>query len=461
MRKIKFWVMGVTAAVLGGVLWAGCSGGPSGRFVVLVIMDTVRRDALGCYGNDRGTTPRLDLLAADGVRFDRAISSSGWTLPSVASILTGNWATIHGALGRGSNLTAIRREMTTAAEVMKAAGYRTAAYTNAAFVSPELGIDRGFDVFDHVYAFNENTRRADETLNAAIEYAREHRREDCFIMVHLFDPHLDYDPPPDYATRFTDGRAEPPPPLSIEICLDMQRDDDTVAPTEADIEYVRGVYHGEVAFMDEQIGRLVDELKDMDLYDRAMIVAVADHGEEFWEHGGFEHGHTLYDELVDVPLIVKFPSDLHPTTRVVKWQVRTLDIMPTVFDYLAVKVPESFAGESLLSYVRGEPRGHRNVLSESLLYGTRRVAWRTARYVYIQDIEDGRDDIGELYDWNNDRGERVDLSRDYPEVAAQLRAQCLDYYLTLLARAKTMSALEPVDMSPEEIEKLRSLGYVR
>jgi arylsulfatase A-like enzyme len=438
----------------------GCDRGSSGRFVVLVVMDTVRRDALGCYGAEHNTTPSIDAVAVDGVRFARAVSASGWTLPAVASLLSGTWPSIHGALGRGVTLSPVRPEITMAAEVMKSAGYRTAAYANAAFVSPKLGIDRGFDLFDHVYAFNRSTRRADETVDAAIGFVREHRGEDCFVMVHLFDPHLDYDPPGEFAHRFTGSRTTPAPPLSIEAVVDMQGQDES-PPSPADSQYVHDVYLGEVAFMDLHIGRLVEELKSLGLYERSMIVVTADHGEEFWDHGGFEHGHTLYDELVNVPLVIKFPSDLHPSTRLVKWQVRTIDVMPTVFDYLAIQTPPGFVGESLLPFVRAEPPGHRKALSESLLYGSRRIAWRTAGYCYVQDIEEGREEIGELYNLGDDPKERVDLSAELPDVAEQMRRDCMETYLELLARAKSMSPLETIEMSPLEVQKLKSLGYIR
>jgi len=437
----------------------GCSRQPAGRFIVLVIMDTVRRDTLGCYGDTLGTTPHIDALAADGVRFERAISSSGWTLPAVASILTSNWPSIHGALGRGAKLTPVRPEVTMAAEAMRGAGFHTAGYANAAFVSPALGIDRGFDVFDHEYSYKEDSRRADATVDLAVAYARDHRAEPTFMMIHLFDATLDYDPPDGYRTRFTDGRSEPEPPLGMEDCLGFELGDSV--PSARDIRYVEGVYRGEVAFADAQIGRFIATLKELGLYERAFIVVTADHGEEFWDHGEFEHGHTLYDELVRVPLVVKLPADVHPASHRVPWQVRTIDIMPTVFDYLGIPAPETFAGKSLMEYVRGEPTGPRNAFSESILYGTRKVAWRNSRYTYIQDIEEGRDSVGELYDWKNDPGEKVELAAAEPDMARTVRKECMDFYTGLLARARSMSPLEPVDMSPEEIRKLRSLGYIR
>jgi hypothetical protein len=114
-----------------------------------------------------------------------------------------------------------------------------------------------------------------------------------------------------------------------------------------------------------------------------------------------------------------------------------------------------------MEFVRGEPSGPRPAFSESILYGTRRIAWRTSRYTYIQDIEEGRDDVGEAYEWKSDPGERADIGAEHPEMAQELRRECMEFYLDLLARGKAMSPLEPVDMSPEEIKKLKSLGYIR
>jgi arylsulfatase A-like enzyme len=422
-------------------------------------MDTVRRDALGCYGNPLHPTPGIDALAGEGVRFDRAISSSGWTLPAVTSILTGNWPSIHGALGRNASLSRIRPEMTTAAEVMRTAGFHAVAYANAAFVSPMLGLDRGFDVFDHAYSYNDSIRRADETVDHAIEYVRSHRAESCFMMVHFFDPHLDYDPPVAYR-KFTGARTTPPPPLSTEDCVSLH-DDATGAEQSANVDYVHNTYLGEVAFVDAQIGRLMEMLKSEGLYDDAMIIVVADHGEEFWDHGGFEHGHTLYDELVRVPLVIKFPGSVKVAARAVDSQVRTIDVMPTVFDCLHVVQPSTFIGESLLGLARGDAHDDRPAFSESLLYGKRRVAWRTGRYTYIQNIEEGIDSVGATFEWATDPGERKNLSETRPDVAVALRQECLSFYFGLLKQAKSMSALEPVDMSPEEVKRLKSLGYIR
>ncbi|MFQ5599080.1 MAG: sulfatase, partial [Candidatus Krumholzibacteriia bacterium] len=375
----------VAATLLRVVLLLACLAPACGprrsgtHHVIVVLVDTLRHDALGCYGNPWRSTPHIDALAAEGVRFDQAISSSGWTLPAVASLFTGAWPQIHGGLGKDVVLTPIRDEIPTAAEVFRAAGFNTIGLANAAFVSPLLRLDRGFDVFDHRYAYNWEIRRADETIDEALRLIRARGKGSSFVFIHLFDPHLDYDPPPEYATRFTRGRHEPTPPLSWQACQDLRREGGQ-PPTTDDLEYVGQVYLGEVGFIDAQIGRLVDELRGLGLYERTTLVITSDHGEEFWDHGGFEHGHTLYDELIRIPLILKPASGFVPVRRVVDEQVRIIDVMPTVFDLLEIDPPETFEGVSLLPLVQGRQTVERPAFGEGTLYGADKLCWRTSRY---------------------------------------------------------------------------------
>lgn len=441
-------------------LFVQCSRGPN-RTVVLVIMDTVRADAIGCYGHPSNPTPVIDALAGEGLLFERAISSSGWTLPSVASILTGTWPSIHAGVGKDATIIPIRDEVTTGAEVLRSEGFRTLAVANAAFLSPMLKLDRGFDVFDHVHAFNDDVRRADETVARAIELLDEHKRDSVFLLVHLFDPHLDYDPPGAYATRFTGGRTEPSPPLAYADCRQMERSDNEAAlpPAQEDIDYVRGVYEGEVAFMDEQIGRLFDALRDAGRYDEATIFVTSDHGEEFWEHGGFEHGHTLFDELVHVPLIVKFPVGTELKHHAVAAQVRTLDILPTVFDLYGIEMPESFEGKSLagLAVSAGRDAG-RIAYSEGTLYGPDKLAWHRDRFTYIFDLSENS---GELFDRVVDPGQTTNVFSEHPQAGAQLRHELYTFFKGLQEQSASMSVPQPVDLSPARLAELKSLGYIR
>ncbi len=429
--------------------------------VVLVVVDTMRSDALGCYGNPNNPTPRMDALAAEGVRFDTAISTSGWTLPAIGSLVTGAWPTVHGGLGKIVNLTPLRKELPSIAAVLGGYGFNTLGFANAAFVSPMLGFDRGFDVFDHRHAFNQQVRRADETIDAALGAIYGRVTESNFAFIHLFDPHLDYDPPAGWMDKHATFRADPPLPLSLQDCTALCPSGGQAPPDPQDIAFVKDAYEGEINFVDTQIGRLVDELKRMGIYDRTLLIVTADHGEEFWEHGGFEHGHSLYDELIRVPLIIKPPADIPPVERVVKTQVRLVDVAPTVFDMLGIEQPESFVGESLVPLMNGQKETDRIAFSESTLYGADKLAWRGERYKYLFDMNAKAAVREELYDWRNDPGETRNLLAELPDVAARFRAELTAFRDDLTDQARAMSRPVVKDMSPARIRALKSLGYIR
>ena len=450
------------------LLGVSCSqpdpGDPEAELVCLVIVDTLRRDALGCYGHEEAGTPRIDALAAEGVRFEQAITTSGWTLPSVASLLTGTWPSLHKALGKVSFMTPITDDLPVAAEVYKAAGYRTLGFANAAFLSPLLGLDRGFEVFDHEHAYNWDIRRADATVDAALAEVSARQGEKIFLLVHLFDAHLDYDPPDGYVAPFVGDRREPEPPLSMKECVGLQRDEGKSPPSVEDLEYIRGLYQGEVAFVDLAIGRLVDGLTELGRWDHTTLVITSDHGEEFWEHGGFEHGHTLYDELVRVPLILRSPTTAASDVRVVERQVRTIDIMPTLFELSGVEEPTSFEGLSLLSDLGGTtPARIPPAFSQGTLYGAEKMSWRTERYHLIIDQAAEGAQAFELYDIAEDPLETRDVSGERPEDLARLKRELSRFSRDLELRAKTISTPELKNMGPTTIKKylesMNALGY--
>jgi len=451
----------VVVAVVAGWWFLNRPSAPSSN-IIIILIDTVRRDAISCYGGRPGVTPRIDAVAADGVRFEQAVSTSGWTVPAIGSLLTGAWPTIHGSVGKGLHITPMREELPVATELFKQKGFGTVAFATSAFVSPLLGVDRGFDLFDHEYSVNWEARRADTTITLAIAELRKRKDRPTFYFIHLFDPHLDYDPPREYGSLYTEAEREPAPPLSLGAVLALRTGADGTAPPDpADQSYVRGLYDGEVAFMDSQIGRFVDELKSLDLYERSTIVIVADHGEEFWDHGGFEHGHTLYDELVAIPLIMKFPGEIVPGAPTVKSQVRLLDVGPTLFELADIDPPESFVGQSLMPHVRGETDDDLDAYCESTLYGPPRFAIRGSRYKYVAVPAKHGLVSGELYDWRNDPGETTDLTAEVPDVASRLRADLTEWYQKNAAQAQEMSRVTPIDMHPDRIKLLKSLGYVR
>ncbi len=427
--------------------------------MVLVLVDTLRRDSLSCYGGER-PTPALDALAARGVRFEQAISSSGWTLPAAASILTGVAPPVHQARGKKSRLTPISPDVPTGAELLAASGVRTLAFTNAAFVNPLLGLTRGFEFESHRHAYNQDIRRADETIDAAlVELARDDGRP-TFCLIHLFDPHLDYDPPGEFARRYTEGLVNAERPLGWEQCstvLPGQRE--SVSPEH--VARVRAAYDAEVAFVDAEIGRFVAELERRGARERTTILVSADHGEEFWEHGAFEHGHSLYDELVRVPLILATGED-PARASVVYAPVRTLDLMPTIFALFGLPPSPTFEGQSLLP-IRAEDRAARPLVLDSTLYGHDKVALRTERHKLILDRDPRAEHPLELYDWIADPLERHDLASSEPALAARLRTELEARLAAYAIQAKGLRPGELLDLSPAnqaEIQRqLDALGY--
>ncbi len=451
MRRIALVPLLALALVAGA-----CGARHDAPLVVLVLVDTLRRDALSCYGSAR-PTPAIDALAARGVRFDQAISSSGWTLPAAASILTGVSPPVHQARGKKTRLTPISPDVTTGAELLSAAGVRTLAFTNAAFVNRLLGLTRGFERESHHHAYNRAIRRADATVDAALAELAQDDGRPTFVLLHLFDPHLDYDPPGEYARLYDPERTKP---LGWEDCsrvLPGQKE--TVTPEHA--ARVRAAYDAEVAFVDAQIGRFAAELEERGDLARTTFVVTADHGEEFWEHGAFEHGHSLYDELVHVPLIVAGPRV--PAGEVVGVPVRTMDLMPTVCALFGVAPVPEFEGTSLLPVIDGEDRAPRSNVLDGTLYGHDKVALRTERWKLILEREAAPEQAVELYDWQADPKEEHDLAAREPEVVARLRAELEAKLAELAAKAKTLRPGEVQDLSPakraEYEQQLDALGY--
>jgi arylsulfatase A-like enzyme len=459
--------LGVAAAGAGaGAWWAYACKRP--RNMILIVIDTLRRDALGCYGNTLGITPRIDEIAAEGVKFERAIASSSWTLPSIATLLTGTYPTIHGGQRTIIDDTicltpTIRKDVPTAAEIFKENGFdNTFGLANNVFTGPLRGFNRGFDVYDHRQAFSKTLRRSDENIDIALKMLRSHRDESNFCFLHLFDPHLDYDPPPGYKTKFTNGRNDPPPPLRTKECRSMQANKKE-PPAQEDVDYVKGVYWGEVNFVDFHIGRFVDVLKEMGLYDQTTLVITSDHGEEFWDHNGFEHGHTFYDELTRVPLIVKLPSATYSAKQVIKSQVRHIDVVPTLFELAGIEKPASFEGESFLPLILGQTEEtDRVAFCENTLSGSQKLSWSTGRYKYIYDTDpDQGAPKDQLYEWDSDPNEHKNLAAKKPEIVRNLHNTLGRFYNELVSRAQTMSAVVLNTLGPEEIRALKGLGYVR
>ena len=391
--------------------------------VLLVTIDTLRADRVGCYGHASASTPVLDALAARGVRFETAIAHVPLTGPSHASILTGL-----GPLGHGFRENAgfvLPAQVRSGTQDFREAGYRTAAFVSAFPLDRRFGFDRGFEVYDDHLPKGNDPRRtpyverfADATTGAVVRWLEapaETAGRPFFLWVHYYDPHAPYEPPGDLAARF---RTAP--------------------------------YDGEVAFADQQLGRLLRALGERGLLERTLVLAMSDHGEGLGEHGEGTHGLFVYDSTLKVPLIVAGPGVA--AGRVASTVARGIDVLPTLLDYAGLAPRPEIEGRSLRPAMEGREMSDAPVYAETL-YPQREFgwaplfAWRTSRTKMIEAPRP------ELYDLEKDPGETDNLaSRDNARLT-EMR-QKLE-----VARSRTApSATAEID--PEAAERLRALGYV-
>ena len=362
------------ALILAISLVLGCGEGTRRPNVVLIGVDTLRRDHLGCYGYGRTTSPGIDDLAEGGVLFEHAVASSPWTLPSFATVFTSLYPSQHGAKG---TISPMGKSFPTLASVLRDNGYTTGAIVNAPFLKDSYGVARGFDFYDMA---SPEDRVADGTTDDALGWIDSNGKEPFLLFVHYFDPHLPYSPPAPYDTLFYPDYSGTIPNLYDPTSLPLIRDRgfkqlESLSPE--DWNHIESLYDGEIAFADALIGALLKGLDQRGLLENTLIVFTSDHGEEFFEHHGFEHGHTLYEELIKVPLVFSWPGTV-PEDRRIARQVRLVDVMPTILDILDIPVPTEAEGVSLLSLMAGSektPQARPAALppeiafSEALLYG--------------------------------------------------------------------------------------------
>ena len=431
---------------------------PEGTSVLMVIIDTLRADKLGAYGNGRGLTPNLDALAAEGVLFEQASAHAPWTLPSTASIFTSLYPRQHGAGGDSMAFTRLARNVPTAAAVFRTAGYDTAAIVNVDFLGRTFGLDRGFDHFDAVAnGNNHDARRAEGTTDAALAWLEEERDRPFFLLVHYFDPHAAYAPPQPYRRRF----AEP-----------EDRENGWVFGSREDMERLRAgrleldpdvmrraeaLYDGEIAYTDAHVGRLIDGIDEMGLGDDLCVVVTSDHGEEWLDHGDFEHGHTLYEELLHVPLVMRLPG-MREAKRI-PTSVRHVDLLPTLCAITGTIRRETFEGESLLPLVRGVESDHRVVLAHGNFWTTPLTSWRDGQSKLILTPERGEEPArAELYRWLDDAGEELDLAGEQGDEVEALREKLVRMQKSLLAHVLG-DPKRTMNVTPEMQRNLEALGY--
>ncbi len=433
----------------------GCSSDQKRPNVLVVVVDTLREDRLGCYGADRDTSPAIDKLAATGALFENAYAPSPWTKPSVASILTGKFPSGHGLTGLDAKLPSGARSI---AQRLKAAGYSTAGVVSNKLIG---GFSKGFDTFDKSEAKGPNHVSARGVTTKAIALMNElgARENPFFLYVHYFDPHVDYKPHAELGfTPNSVGRLD-----GTQSWNELDELGPDLTPEE--IEYVRDLYDGEVRYTDDFVGELLAELDALAISENTVVVFTADHGEEIFEHGNIGHTRTLYEELIRVPYLIRAPG-VKPGLRL-ESPVSIVSLVPTVMDLVGLSPDaKDFQSSSLSNQLlKGEqPKITPMIFAEvdfippkkgNVPVGlTRMKSLRQGRYKIIADQ---LNDTVALFDLEQDPDEMNDLSSEDPE-----RLQKMAELLALAIEHSKRDALtaETEELTEEEIEALRALGYV-
>ncbi len=432
------------------LLLGACGGGSASQpNILFIVTDTLRADRLGYMGSEIGVTPYLDQLAAEGLCFTDASSHAPWTLPSMASMLTSLHPAEHGAGGSLGKFQLMDSGVTTLPGVFKRRGWRTHAIGNVAFLGKTFGVMRDFETTDVVEPkSNTEMRTASVTTQAALDWMDQRGERPFFLFVHYFDAHAVYAPPAPFRERFAPGIDESFVFGTREQMVALREGRLNVPP--GVIRRAEHLYNGEVAYMDAQIGRLLDGLKLRGLEDNTVVLMTADHGEEFLDHGGFEHGHTLYRELTHVPLILRFPGAVAP--RVSRAPVAHVDVAPTLCELADIAPPEQFLGRSLLESAASEGKaGQRSILAHGNMWGEPLTSWRQGDFELIV----GADGSEELYDLSSDPSQVRDLAQDKPDKVSELRG-------TLEGVKRALDALRrgaDVELTPEQQADLAALGY--
>jgi arylsulfatase A-like enzyme len=436
---------------------------PELQGVVIVLLDTVRADHLSAYGHTRATSPVLDGLARRGVLFEQVVSFAPWTLPSVASLLSGR---------RSDAVMVGDRLQSSLVESFAQAGFTTAAVTEGGFVSSTFGFDRGFETYveeeGEVQLREPGQPRElhprggiQNTFRLAREWIAGHRGERFFLLIHTYEPHTPY-------TRhaFTEGMPRGQIGEVFQIAMLNGLRSGATRLDAAELDYLAALYDGGILESDRHVGALLEFLERHGLRDRTLFIVTSDHGEELGEHfpaHAGDHGHALHDEQLLVPLIIHDPTRT-PAVRRVRSQVRLFDLLPTVATSLGVALPAGLDGASLLPAMEDPQHADRVAFGGSTKAGPPRAFLRHHGYKFIAVLDPrttGKPLSGtvprfQLYDLRSDPGERRNLAEARPELTRRFWG-----VLQRLAAGPPGVVEVPEEVDGPLLERLRSLGYLR
>lgn len=428
----------------------------SPRLIVLVTVDALRADHLGVYGYPRPTSPHIDAFAREAIVIEHAIAQAPYTKASIASLMTGLYPTAHKTFTTAANIVdtmdgtvdgvrgatdVLPENVTTLAESLNARGYETAALTTNPFLIRDFGFAQGFDRFEFISA--EGFAPAEDVLEQAMQIVEQHDRP-LFLWVHLMEPHSPYAPAETFERDLPHLLPARPIPNGFAI-------PDYLAPGRSrDARFYETLYEREIRNVDAAFGAFLGALRKRPAWRDTMVVLTSDHGEEFFEHGGFEHNRTLHDELIRVPLILRVPG---LDARYLSWQAQLVDVMPTIVALAGGDAVRGVHGHDLQPFLGGTPQSEEPAYSEIVgqQYAVRTREWKLVA---------GPGEERALYALTRDPGEQHNLAPVHPRRVAAME-QVLERMVASAVNAgrRVTGATAPVDNATRR--RLEALGYLQ
>ncbi len=461
---------GAVSAVVLGFALGGCGVAPRATpsrdpNIFLIVIDALRADHLGAYGYSRPTSPNIDRIAREGVVFENALSAASWTRPAMGSLFTSLHPHVHGATAFGKTLPT---DTVTLAETLHEHGYVTAGFQANPLLFGRRQFGQGFD------SYSETSREPSSRMVSRVTGWLDERQPEKFaVYIHVMDVHLPYDAPTENRARFLRPYSGPLGRVTIRNSRQFNRLLPTV--TDDDRRHMIDLYDAAINQADDSIGAIVADLTRRQLIDDTILIITADHGEELFDHGDFTHGHSMYREVVQIPLIIWNPRLKASGVRV-KQLVRQIDIYPTVLGFLAVPQPSFLMGRDLGPAI-ADPNldWELDGFTEGVLHGPPQWALQKGRLKLIKtDPAETRrerrflDTLRRRPGWTDASGavEFYDLKRDPGERHSLVEHPAKPIWAGLLEALRTADggvhlAAAPERLDKEKVEQLRSLGYVR
>jgi len=435
--------------------------------VLLVTVDALRPDHLGCNKYLRDTSPTIDYLASQGIMFENAHSQSPHTHTSIASLMTSTYPIRHRSVVGSRPLS---KDAITLAEILRDNHYRTGAFVQNYWLTEKLGFGQGFEEYNQLGPTELSNAVVEDSI---ITWLASNDDRPFFLWLHYLEPHATYLPRRKYLDEFIPEYEGKDWAFTNEMLTDIRRSHKTLKPQA--LTYIKACYDSEIRWCDTAINRILDSLSQSGLRSRTLIVFLSDHGEEFQDHGSLGHDHTLYEELLHVPLVFHAPSVLQKNIRLSE-TIETVDVLPTVLEFLGIEIPEEVQGESLLRLIAGEDSVEPDLAfaqryfyrRESHLVSVLDYPWK----MIVQVLDINRSDFHnwsldpercqvQLYNLENDPKEQRDIS-----VQNESKVSNLFRKLQLWAeQSQNINIIKRFDEKPLEDEnlkeKLKSMGYLQ